>query len=82
MREFVIVKSGKTDVEPKELTKKRLGRSPDLADSLVCAIEAARQNGFSIGKVTTKSVAESVTWLTKKAFNWRKLRESEVLIEA
>lgn len=81
MREFLIGKAGKTDVEPKEDTKKRLGRSPDLADALVVAIEVARRNGFQIGKVASKSVAESVKWLEKKAFDWRKLRQSEVLIE-
>jgi hypothetical protein len=82
MREYLISKSGKTDVEPKEETKKRLGRSPDLFDCFVCGVETARRNGFQIGKVATKSVAESVKWLDKKAFDWRKLRQSEVLIEA
>lgn len=35
-------------VEPKDETKKRMGRSPDLWDSLVVAIEMARRRGFQI----------------------------------
>jgi len=35
-------------VEPKDETKKRMGRSPDLWDSLVTAIEVARRRGFQI----------------------------------
>lgn len=47
-REWGITKSGKVDVEPKEKTKERMGRSPDLWDALVVAIEVARRNGFVI----------------------------------
>ena len=47
-REWGTTKSGKVDVEPKEKTKERMGRSPDLWDALVVAIEVARRNGFVI----------------------------------
>ena len=40
MREWGITRDGKTDVENKDKTKVRMGRSPDLFDSLVVAIEA------------------------------------------
>lgn len=37
------------DVEPKDDMKKRMGRSPDLWDSFVTALELARRRGFVIG---------------------------------
>lgn len=81
LREFVITKSGKEDVEPKEETKKRLGRSPDLFDSLVAGVEVARRNGFVVGKAPTNKVADTVRWLKEKRTGWSKLRQSEVLVE-
>jgi hypothetical protein len=48
MREWGINRDGKTDVETKDKTKVRMGRSPDLWDSLVVAIEVARRTGFQI----------------------------------
>ena len=48
MREWGINRDGKTDVETKDKTKVRMGRSPDLWDSLVVAIEVARRSGFQI----------------------------------
>jgi hypothetical protein len=33
---YTFSKSGKFLVEPKDLVKERLGRSPDLADALMC----------------------------------------------
>lgn len=47
-RAWDYTKGMKQDVEPKNETKARLGRSPDLWDSLVVAIEIARRNGFEI----------------------------------
>ena len=82
MREYCITKSGKTDVEPKEDTKKRLGRSPDLADALCVAIEVARRNGFVVGKATGETVARSVKWIEEKKHDWSALRQGEVLVEA
>lgn len=73
VREWVITKSGKVDVEPKEKTKERMGRSPDLWDSLATAIEVARLNGFTI------AAGKAVGVVTKKTRNWlddaRKKRE-------
>lgn len=54
MREWGIGKGyGKTkdpliDVEPKEKMKQRMGRSPDLWDSVVVAVEMARRLGFKL----------------------------------
>jgi hypothetical protein len=57
MREWRPIEFGKVDVENKDDTKARLGRSPDLWDSLVVGIEIARRRGFSI---SAASVKESV----------------------
>jgi hypothetical protein len=48
MREFRQVAGNKIEVEPKEETKLRLGRSPDLFDAVVTGIEGARRRGFQI----------------------------------
>jgi hypothetical protein len=51
LRSWQLNNSGKIDVEKKEDTKLRLGRSPDLFDSFVAGIEGARRLGFQIGKL-------------------------------
>lgn len=51
LRAWDISRNNKTDVEPKDETKKRLGRSPDLFDMLVCGVEGARRLGFQIQKI-------------------------------
>lgn len=64
MREWTIVKGNKIEVEAKVFTKKRMGRSPDVFDSLVCAIEGARRLGFKVANLyTDKQKAESENWL-------------------
>lgn len=66
------------DVEAKEDTKERLGRSPDLFDSLVSGIELARRLGFQITKLDRRGKhSESV--LRKLAEEWRtELRSREL----
>lgn len=63
MRERVIRISGgasaKEDVEPKADTRARMGRSPDLADALVVAIEVARRNGFVISRQSGRNAVRS-----------------------
>lgn len=51
LRAWDISRNNKIDVEPKDETKKRLGRSPDLFDMLVCGVEGARRLGFQIQKI-------------------------------
>jgi len=55
LREWTITKQVREhvqiDVEPKHKTKERMGRSPDLFDSCVTAVEMARRRGFSIAGV-------------------------------
>lgn len=47
-KEWRIVGANKTEVETKADTKIKSGRSSDLFDSLICAVEGARQRGFNI----------------------------------
>lgn len=50
-------------VEPKEAMKLKSGRSPDLFDSLVCALEGARRRGFVIMRSPSKEVKrDKPTW--------------------
>ncbi len=49
-REFEKVAGNKLQVEPKGEMKKKTGESPDQFDSLVIALEGARQKGFQIAK--------------------------------
>lgn len=53
-REWITNKDGKTDVETKDKTKLRMGRSPDKFDALVCAVEIARRLGFRLSKGTAQ----------------------------
>lgn len=48
MREYMMIDEKKVDVEPKPVTKLRMGKSPDLFDGWVCAFEGARRLGFVI----------------------------------
>lgn len=80
-REWGINKDGKIDVEPKDKTKERMGRSPDLWDSFAVAVEVARKHGFSIasgGKVGIK-VKKTPDWVTKQAQKYQKLIASHSL---
>lgn len=66
--------SGKSvqDVEPKEETKLRLGRSPDLFDAAVCGLELARRLGFRIGKLDRRG-KHSENQLLKLKAEWDRL---------
>lgn len=50
-REWITVAGNKIEVETKDDMKLKTGRSPDLFDSLVCAIEGCRQRGFIIKRL-------------------------------
>lgn len=58
------VASDKIELETKELMKARVGRSPDLADWLVIAVEGARRRGFQINKLGgDESPSDKYDWL-------------------
>ncbi len=65
MREWGYVAGSKRDVEPKDKTKQRIGRSPDEADWLATAIEGARQRGLQIQKLGADKFTEAgPSWLS------------------
>lgn len=56
MREWGFAGSNKIQVEPKDKTKIRMGRSPDIADSVATAVEGARRRGFVIQKLSSNAI--------------------------
>jgi hypothetical protein len=82
-RAWDYTKGMKQDVEPKERTKERLGRSPDLFDSFVVALEVARRNGFEIanvGPVGVRSGPRVGNWLRRQMEKVKATRKE--LVEA
>lgn len=63
-REWMKVGNNKTEVEPKEKTKEKCGRSPDLADAVAIGIYGAGQRGFQIAKLKPSKPP-------KRGFDWR-----------
>jgi hypothetical protein len=84
MREWGINRQSKIDVEPKDKTKERLGRSPDLWDALVVAIEIARKNGFQIASGNRVGIVKRKTpsWLTRADSRMKRLRKEHQLTYA
>jgi hypothetical protein len=84
MREWGINRQSKIDVEPKDKTKERLGRSPDLWDALVVAIEIARKHGFQIASGNRVGIVKRKTpsWLTRADSKMRRLRKEHQLTYA
>lgn len=60
-------------VEPKKEMKLRLGRSPDLGDTLCVAVEGARRLGFPLGKLATATKSNS-QWLRRFNREWMDAR--------
>jgi len=65
MREWKEVAGGKIEIESKSETKERMGKSPDLFDQLVTAIEGARRRGFIIAKLGKSDAANPNSILQK-----------------
>lgn len=61
-REYMMIDSHKIDVESKVKTKERMGRSPDLWDMLVIAIEGARRLGFQIANLNPAGDTQTIGW--------------------
>lgn len=60
LREYGIVSGNRFELEKKEDTRIRMGRSPDLMDWLAVAVEGARRMGFQIGNMDTIIVEGSL----------------------
>lgn len=60
-------------VEPKDEMKKRLGRSPDLGDSVAGAVEIARRRGFNIagGFKVGVEARKTPDWLAERKKRYR-----------
>lgn len=82
MREWKEVAGGKIEVETKEETKERMGKSPDLFDQLVTAIEGARRRGFQISKLAADNPEKSNDYLQKLHEKQQKLLGSRQLTNA
>jgi hypothetical protein len=74
------IPGGKQDVEPKEDTRERLGRSPDLFDMFVCGLEGARRLGFPLGRLAELAPkTKSNAWLKHRVGEVRSTyREKEL----
>lgn len=62
-REWKTVKGNKTEIETKAEMKERTGRSPDLFDWLVTALEGARRKGFMISKLANEQINNNREWM-------------------
>lgn len=51
LREYCTSRFGKIELEKKEDTRERMGRSPDKADAYTFGVEGCRQRGFQIGRL-------------------------------
>jgi len=74
MREWTTVPGDRIELETKAETKKRMGRSPDVADFLSIGVDGARRLGFVIEglKDKTDSLNEDKDWLEKLQAKYRK----------
>ena len=71
----------KNDPKAKEDLKRRLGKSPDLADVAAIAVEGARQRGFVIGKLGEQTEAEEKEddFFSKEAKEYEEAIEAQLL---
>ncbi len=64
LRIWKLSNGNRMDVEPKKEMKLRLGRSPDLADCIVTAIEGARRLGFPLGQLD-QVTRRNTQWISR-----------------
>lgn len=62
-REWKIVRGDRIEIESKVEMKERVGRSPDIFDAAVTAMEGARRRGFVIAKLSNSEHTVDVAWL-------------------
>lgn len=82
MRQFKITKNGKKELETKEDTKVRIGRSPDLSDAACGVLEGARQRGFQITKLANQEEINKRenSWISDRIERESKLLKSKQLV--
>jgi hypothetical protein len=82
-REWTIIGANKTDIESKDKTKAKLGRSPDIADAICYAVELARRKGFVIKRIRPVEEPEyDDEWKRDARDKAKKFWRSGQLIEA
>lgn len=83
MRMWKMVKGNKIEVESKFDMKDRVGRSPDLFDSFVIAIEGARRLGFMISKLAKPEPKRTVMDpLSRAVKGYQKMMDKRRLVSA
>jgi hypothetical protein len=76
-REWKRTKLDKIEVETKDETKDRLGRSPDLADHAAILVEGARQLGFQIARLQAPEAKnEDNSWKRDLQLRARRFKQS------
>ncbi len=79
-REYGKVGNNKIEVEPKDKVKEKCGRSPDLADAVVCGFFGARQRGFHIARLQPeKKIQHGPDWREALRERAKKLNVSGAL---
>lgn len=79
-REWMRAKGYKIEVEPKDETKKRIGKSPDFADMVAICVEGARRLGFSLVRLESEKAKKSNDkWKDDLLERARKLKASYTL---
>ena len=80
-REWKTTRGNKVEIESKVDTKKRTGKSPDIFDALVTAMEGARRRGFIITKLgdATPKKTSRFDWFSKTFEKTQKLNKDRQL---
>lgn len=81
LRLWKLTPGNKMDVETKKEMKLRMGRSPDLADCTVVAIEGARRLGFTIGSIHAPKPRQTA-WLREIQSTYQKSLKDQELVAA
>lgn len=80
MREWGMVAGNKVEVEGKDKTKQRMGRSPDLMDALAVAVEGARLLGLTVRKlIEPMDAANFEKRMREIAEKYQRLKQSKQL---
>lgn len=81
MREWTKVAGDRYELETKAETKKRMGRSPDLADWLAIGVEGARRLGFSIEGIKESQTDEEKAkdWLAEALTKFKRFTQKTEL---
>ena len=81
MREWKEVAGSRIEVESKAETKERMGRSPDLFDQFVTALEGARRHGFQIAKLGNPTPTTNLPdWLDTTTKDYQQFLKERQLV--